>query len=355
MHRKIIVVTTHMTNGGAQRVLTSLVNEWERTNNEVLLIQTRAGAFSDSYVIDRKTKIINLKVRGNELVDCIRNVPALVKILKNNKDATVIAFLNSCIMLVGLASLFIPNRIVFSERNDPEQYPTKRIKRLIRDIMFTRADVCVFQTEEAKQHFFKTVQRKGVVIPNPISNKLPERYLGEREKVIVAVGRLSKQKNFPLLINAFSVVYKSYPDYKLYIYGNDEGEGEKLKRLIKELKLDSSVHLMGFCSDIYNEIQKATMYVSSSDYEGISNSMMEALGLGIPTVCTDCPVGGARQVINNGINGILVPVRNQKALSDAMLTIIENEDFAEKIAKEGYNIREKFPIERVAEKWLDLM
>lgn len=355
MKKRIIVVTTHMTNGGAQRVLSSLVNEWRKNNNEVMIIQTRPGTYSDSYALDRGADIINLKVRGNELVDCILNVPSLIKILRKYKDATVVAFLNSCITLVGLASFFVPNRIIFSERNDPDQYPTKRIKRNIRDMMFRRADVCVFQTEDARNHFHKKVQNKGVIIPNPVNDRLPDRYQGQREKKIVAVGRLSKQKNFPLLIKAFTEVHKKYPEYKLLIYGNDEGEGDNLRKLINELYLDSSVILMGFCSDIYGAINNATMYVSSSDYEGISNSMIEALGLGLPTICTDCPVGGARQMIHNGVNGILVPINDQGALVNAMLRIIEDRKFAEEIANEAYGIRKQYPVDKVSQMWINLM
>ena len=99
----------------------------------------------------------------------------------------------------------------------------------------------------------------------------------------------------------------------------------------------------------------ATMYVSSSNYEGISNSMLEALGMGIPTIVTDCPVGGARMVINNGLNGVLVPVGDTNAFYLAMKKIIEDKEFARSISKEAVKISKVYPIEIISKEWIEVI
>ena len=111
----------------------------------------------------------------------------------------------------------------------------------------------------------------------------------------------------------------------------------------------------GFSSDIHEKMRDAAMFVSSSDYEGISNSMLEALAMGVPTVVTDCPVGGARLMIQDGVNGVLVPVGDADAMYQGMKKVIEDADFAERIAVEAYKVRERYPIEKVSEMWIDLM
>ena len=111
----------------------------------------------------------------------------------------------------------------------------------------------------------------------------------------------------------------------------------------------------GFAEDIHQKMLDAMLYVSSSDYEGISNSMLEALGMGVPTIATDCPVGGARMVIQNGVNGLLVPVKDANALYNAMKRIIEDKNFMEMISKEATKILKKYPLEKISQKWIEVM
>ena len=223
----------------------------------------------------------------------------------------------------------------------------------MRDLSLELADACVFQTNDAKEYFSKRIQDKGTIIFNPINPELPERYTGIRRKAIVAVGRLAKQKNFSLLIDAYAEVAKIYPDYRLFIYGEGP-ERQQLEKKVQDLGLQDKIIMPGFSRDIYNEMNNCTAYVSSSDYEGMSNSMLEALALGLPTICTDCPIGGAKTVIENGINGILTPVGEVQPLSDAMLKVIEDDNFRNMISNNAYQIRKKLDVCDVARQWSKL-
>ena len=254
------------------------------------------------------------------------------------------------------------NKEIMSERADPSAKLSKLPwKDKIGSFLMRRcglyglADWMVFQTPDAQAYYSKDIQKKSSIIPNPLDvMKLPKRYEGIREKRIVAAGRFSEEKNFPLLIEAFYDFHKEFPDYTLTIYG--EGTlGEQYKLKIKELNLTESVSMPGFASNLPKEINRAAIYVSTSNHEGISNSMLEALGMGVPTIVTDCPVGGARMFVHTDENGILIPMNSKESLISAMKRIVMDKDYSLSLSKKATQLRETLQAENVSKNWLDLI
>lgn len=125
-----------------------------------------------------------------------------------------------------------------------------------------------------------------------------------------------------------------------------------MKQQAKELHIADNVVFRGFSSNVQKEIWDSAMFVLSSDYEGISNSMIEALAMGVPVISTDCPVGGSRTYIENNMNGILVPVGDKKALLEAMIKIVENPQFAKVLSANGAKIKEQYGLEKIADRFL---
>ncbi len=353
--KEIIIITTALGNDGAERVLTELANEWVRHGHKVMVVQTDYNKDSCNYSLDKRVKLTNLHFnRKNRFQWYLREINYIVKLLKKHRNAVALAFLSRSFYILAICSLFVKNKLIFSERNDPSRWPKRLFQRKMRDYAFNMADICVFQTEDAKKYFPSKVQKKGVVIPNPCNPDLPEIYCGERRKVIVSASRLTDQKNLGMMIKAFSVFIKKHPDYKLEIYGEGE-ERKNLEKMIMDMKLQNSVSLPGFAENIHEKMRDCAMYVCSSDYEGISNSMIEALGMGLPTISTDCPVGGAREVITDGENGLLVPVGDIEALHKAMTRVIEKKGLSDKLSHNAYHIRDKLQIGNIGDKWLELM
>jgi glycosyltransferase involved in cell wall biosynthesis len=198
------------------------------------------------------------------------------------------------------------------------------------------------------------------VIPNPLKADLPEPYTGERNKTITTFCRISAQKNLPLLLDAFALLHKNHPDSRLCIIGdsfNAEGDAIKaeiLRRMTEEFT-DGCVELQPFRDRVHEGILQDAMYVNSSDYEGISNAMLEAMAIGMPVVCTDCPIGGAKATIQDGENGLLVPVGDVQALYHAMKRVWEGKELSDRLSHNAAKLREELSLANIARRWMKLM
>ena len=215
--------------------------------------------------------------------------------------------------------------------------------------LYRRLDCLVCQTEDARAYFPGDI--KTVVIPNPITDSLPDPIQGERKHRVVSFSRLESQKNIPMLIDAFNQFRKSHPDYTLDIYG----QGSLKDRLVEMASGNESIHFWPFTTDIHHSILDASMFALASNYEGLSNAMIEAMGCGIPTVVTDCPCGGARMVIRDGENGLLVPVGDSQKMAEAMCRIADDRVLSEKLSKKGTEIRQKLDKRVIARQWEEVI
>jgi glycosyltransferase involved in cell wall biosynthesis len=154
-----------------------------------------------------------------------------------------------------------------------------------------------------------------------------------------------------LLIHSFADIASHFPEHILQIYG-DGPLRQQLEEQILSCGMANRIFLCGHSDHIYDDIRNAALFVSSSDYEGISNSMLEAIALGVPTICTDCPAGGAREMICNRENGLLVPVADRAALAEAMLQVLNNERLASKMSQAGTQLRQTLCVAEIAKEWL---
>lgn len=352
MKKSITLISQEYKMSGIHRMESQLIKEWKKQGHTVNIIDNKCQPV-DHQEFESKTRET---VRESKVffVKYIKRIKRFKKYFKAHPDDRIVAlgWRQGC--WAAVIGLFVKNRVLISERNDPTKNPTSALRRRLRNFCFRLADVCVFQTEDAMKYFSKSIQKKGVIIPNPINSQIPDFNITERENYIIAVGRLNTQKNYHMMLDAYTLFHKDYPEYVLDIYG-DGVLYDELTAYARKLGVESAVNFKGFSPDIYPLMAKAAMYVSSSDYEGICNSMLEALAIGVPTICTDCPVGGARQMIEDGENGLLVPVGDAQSFCKAMCRIAGDKGFAERIAKNAKDIRKKYPIEVIADKWIEAM
>jgi len=209
----------------------------------------------------------------------------------------------------------------------------------------------VFQTSDAKKYYNIIDESKQIILKNPVSSEFDvEPFKGERKKVIVTAGRLSEQKNHELLIEAFSKVKDKFPEYKLVIYG-DGPLKDKLQNKIEAVGGENNIILAGRVNQIIDKIHDASLFVLSSNFEGMPNALLEAMSLGLPCISTDCPVGGPREIIVNNENGVLVKLNNADDMANAIDKILSDREFAEKIGNNANKIYNQFSVENVCNKW----
>ena len=400
MKKKVVMVMPHMVGGGAERVAAQIMNKLnergydtrfiltsakknevvrsdlnektqlillteemnsETTGQKIAHIPARAYSTIFGKIYEKQNKYVPASI-GKATIEWQyhREITWLRNYLKQNPDMTVIVFLQPSIPIVLLAAQGLPNKVIISERADPNRLMKKRYGKPFIEKYYTRADIAVFQTDDAKSVYPEAVSKKGTVIFNPLKDNLPQPYRGERNKNITTFCRISNQKNLPLLVEAFSQVHSKHPDYTLRIIGdapNDEGR-EVLRAIdnqINELQLKESVKLEPFMKNVHEAVIKDAMYVNSSDYEGISNAMLEAMAISMPVVCTDCPIGGAKATINNGENGLLVPIQNAEALANAINRMIEEDGLSDKLSQNASKLRNEISLDSITDKWIKLL
>lgn len=344
---KIVFVIPDMPGGGTERVVSLLANEYSRRGIPVAVLLF--AGHEQAYPLDPRIEVVSVgEPSGGSAFARLSRIRRMRQFYRENKNCQIWAFSAMGAVFSAVAALGQRHFFLVSERNDPDRYQHRRI----RDLCYRRADVVVCQTPDALQCFPPGIRKKSVVIPNPLAFSVPP-YEGEREKRIVAVGRLNAQKNHKMLLGAFARFAKRHSGYVLEIYGQGELEGE-LRALAVALGIDKHVIFKGFSSHVLSDIQTASMYVLSSDYEGISNSLLEAMALGLPVIATDCPIGGSRMYIEDGVNGLLVPVGDEAALACAMERLEEDPALARRIGGEAAKVREALAVNRIADQFLVL-
>lgn len=352
MGKSVAFIIPRIGKGGAERVVVNIANQMADDGYSVKIFTILSGEVN--YKLSEKVHHIHLNVESrNRFVRIVKRFFTLRRFIKRCDADTIIAFDRYYGIL---CSLYAGKKVIGSERNDPySNMPRKSFQKYVRDYLYQRVDHVVFQTEYAQDYFSKEIQKHSSIIPNPVAAAvLPDPYTLARDHRIVTACRLTQQKNLPMMIDAFAAFNEIHPGYELVIYG--EGHLlESLKEYAIEKGIGDRVFFPGYVNDLPEIMNSAAMYVSSSDYEGISNSMLEAMAIGLPVVCTDCPAGGAAMVIENGVNGFLIPVRQPEEMTKAMCRIVEEPERSRTMSGYAVKVRETYSIHNVAKQWENLL
>lgn len=349
MKKKILFFIPTLSNGGAERVVSILSSEFAKIGHDVKIV-----VFNDediSYELNKNVSVVRLFYNEKtQNISFLRRILSIRSVIKNNNPDYVISFLTSLNTNVALASIGLKCKLIVSERNDPNQI--NKLNRLKRDLAYLFVDKFVFQTKFAKRCFPKRIQKKSHVILNPIVNKFPPKTTSINK--IVSVGRLVPQKNYPLLLKSFANVLKIHKDFVLEIYGTGPLK-QSLIDLCDKLNISKNVRFMGFKKNVHNYISDSYMYVMSSDFEGLPNSLLEAMCMGLPCISTDCPCGGPAEIIENNINALLVPVGDVNKLTQAILYYIDYPDDAKRISNEAVKLSTWIDCNVIVKQWLSIL
>lgn len=347
--KKISFFLGGMTRGGAERVISILSKEYAKqgwdTDICVLLF------YKLDYEIDKSTRFLDFTGKGKSRVKRIPHwLRSIRRYVKNEHPDVIVSFVARINALVQLACVGLNVPIIVSERIDPWHDGREMPIKILNNLFYPKAKKVVFQTRRIESYFNKRIRDNGCIILNPIS--VTTKAYAKRKKKIITAGRLMKQKNHKMLMESFKDVVSFYPQYELWIYG----EGDLLDELIsfgKVLGIEDKVYFPGNSSDVHRNMADAEIFVLSSDYEGLSNALMEAMMMGLPCISTKC--SGSDEIIVDGENGLLVPIGDRTVLTEGLIRLIRDEALREKLGTAAIKTAESFTVEAVIGQWMEVI
>ena len=349
---KIIFTLASLGSGGAERVVSLLANKMDEMGHKVEIICLK---YDDVYY--QTNDSIKVVYGKGQAKNNLSELYWLRKHILQEKPNVVIAFTEGvyCFTIAALLGTKIP--VIASERLDPSAMTWKR--NLLKRLLLPYANWLVVQTRTIKEYFPKRIQKKTSVILNPVSLTPSPSPKGEgsiqseeKKNRIISVARLFPQKNQEMMIRAFAKIANDYPEWELVIYG--EGPlRDKLEDLVSSLHLQEKVSLPGRTEHVTEELQKSKIFCLSSDYEGMSNSMIEAICMGLPIVSTK--VSGTDELIKDGVNGYLVEIGDEAGMALALKRLIQDEELMKQMGEENKKKASLFKLDAIVNNWMELI
>lgn len=347
----ILFITPSLSFGGAAKMLTFVAESLNERNHNISIVNLKGTANVTDYErnVSKNIAVFDVSSMGRK-----NQILKIRSIAKECSADVIIGFTeipNGIARIVGF-SLGIPS--IMSERGDPERTGLgKRLKSKLVLKLINTSRGGVFQTEGARDFYGKGLQNRGVIIPNPIflNGEIPYIEHEKREKTVVSVGRLDNfQKRYDVMLDAFKLFSEKHPEYVLKLYGRGVDE-ELIANWVKDRGLTKKVKFMGLTTQSMQDICRDGMFLITSDFEGISNSLLEAMAVGLPCISTDHTPGGARLLITDHQNGILAPIGDSRALAAAMCEFAENYELVKKCAENAKDVVNRFAPEKIIDMW----
>jgi GalNAc-alpha-(1->4)-GalNAc-alpha-(1->3)-diNAcBac-PP-undecaprenol alpha-1,4-N-acetyl-D-galactosaminyltransferase len=351
---RLMLITGGLQGGGAERQLSDMANYWARRGNDVTLATWSGPETLDFYPLNERVTRLWLDVGTLRrlpfamLILSVRRVRLLRRILRASRPDAVVSFIDVPNIYAILASRGLGIRVVVAERTHPAINRTiGRTWRLLRRLCYPQADAVVAQTQDAGRWLERNCRARVQVIPNFLRD-LPTVQCN-REKTIIAVGRLSFEKGFDLLLQAFASLSARFPDWRVCVLG-DGIERASLMQLRDELQMTDRIEFVGEVRQVETWMARAALLVHPSRREGFPNAVLEAMGMGMAVICADCRAGPS-ELIEDGANGRLVPVEDERALKQAMSELMTSAALRDRLGAEAIKVRARFSQDLIMEKW----
>lgn len=357
MGKKILLYCSSL-KGGTGRVVVNFAEFMKSSGIDVTMVTQYQS--EDEYSLSDGIPRLFSEITVNEMKKSrIGNFAAryskLRNIWKTQKPDCIVSFIGkNNIMAIGTA-VFTGIPVIVSVRGEPKcEYDSAGLRLLAKTIFYFASGIIV-QTNDAMKFFPRPIRKKSIILKNPLNPSfMRPRFEGKRDGRIVSVGRIDGNKNHEMIIRAFSRVAKEFPSASLAIYGDGECRG-KLQELSDKLGISKRVNIPGMVENVSEKIYKSSLFVLASNSEGMPNALLEAMCLGIPCISTDCPCGGPGELIEDGINGFLIPVGDEDALTDRMRILLSDEEKAKQIGKRAAELAKTYNPDNVNKEWLEYL
>lgn len=361
---RIIILSSNMTDtGGIQRLTATLANSFIKNNDiDVHIINTGFKKGKEKFYIHERIESIYMNIEQKNLLGLniiqklVDNMKTFYKIKKFFKNYSFSNDKNIVIALGHSQSCLLPyvipkedNIKIIGSQHNPITY--NRIYSLIRKLALVKLDKYILINKTMQEDILLHYNLDNTcVIENP--NEINSQITNLKNKTVLAVGRLTEQKQFDILIDIWSKIYSNDITWKLKIVGEGPLKDTLLYK-IKEYKLEDSVILQGFNNNIEEEYKNADILVMTSKYEGFGLVLVEAQSCGLPTIAFDCPTG-PKNIINDGKDGYLIEYNNINDFSKKLYKLMNDKVLRESFSKNAIENSARFNIEVVGKKWTDL-
>ena len=367
--KKVMFVISSLSGGGAQRVVVSLINHLPADRYDVVLVLLEDKKGHQEHLRD-SVKIVQLNKKSRW--DFPRLVFQLMREVKHYQPQVVISFLHYVNIVTLIVHLLTGKKykVIVSERNYPPIY-LKRIrfgnlKGWLMKVLYRKADFIISNSkliQKALEEEFHVASNKIKTIYNPVPLKEIECnstepidhpfFLVHDGKIVISIGRFVPQKRMDRLVRAFALASQKDKNCYLIILGAGPLAND-LCDLVKQLDIEDRVAFPGFTTNPYAWLAKCDLFVLSSDYEGFPNVILEAMACGVPVIATDCP-SGPGEIITNGENGILVPLNNDQALAESMMTLLSDSNLRDQLGRAGKIKAYDFRVEKILPEYESVM
>jgi glycosyltransferase involved in cell wall biosynthesis len=368
--RRIGLLVPSLEMGGAERVASTLANRWAQLGHEVTLM-TFADPHSDAFELGsnvRRVVIGGAQTRPGLWPALRKNALRWHRVRQHLLTAQLdvaVSFLNvpnSCLALAGLGTRTV---CIGSERSYPPAETFSAAEKWARWLMYGALDAVVAQTEDTAAWLRVHTRAKTVVaIANPVQLPLPstqpcvnpQQWLRADARVMVAIGRLNEGKRFESLIRAFAQActgphdgHREVRHWQLVILGDGPLHGS-LQTLVSMLGLKDRVCLPGRVGNVGDWLARADAFAMTSRYEGYPNALLEALASGVPAVACDV-LTGPRELIQHGVNGLLVPDHSHAALTEALHQMMTDDTLRSQMATQAHSTLHSHAIDTIVARW----
>ena len=350
--------------GGMERVVSVKANWLAGHGHDVSIIVARQGENRPAFRLDN-VNLVDLGCSANDFKNSYRD--SVCRILSQHNFDIVISTgglelqflyrINDGSSKIAEFHFTWIQHIIMGRIKGINTSFARAVLQTIKTTYFaTKYDAIVCLTKQDAT-YYKTFTPKVYTIANPLTVKAENFKYNIQSKTIISIGRYSPQKGFDYLIRAWKDVSTKHPDWSLHIIGphsNSKSIYPQCEKMVTEMKLSGSIKLLGYCEDMSDTYSSSSFIVVSSRYEGFSLALSEASSFGLPLISYDCR-SGPRDIVINGENGILVrPVGDTHKLSEAICTLIENQDLRSKMSNNSLKSSARFAIGSIMHSWESL-
>ena len=355
-HLNLLVIISSLSRGGAEGVCATLCNQWAEAGNTVTIVLLSPQTIPPAYLIRPEIKIKHISV-ANKKSSFLRTIARILQIrqlIRHTSPNHVVSFMTETNVQTLIASRWMRVKVSISERVHPGFHTVSRSTRQLRRVTYRWADQLIVQSKDIQEWFETVLKLSAIVLPNPIKFDDPavSYNSARRTNTVLAVGRLTAQKDYPLMIEAVSKAFMMRAGWLLRIAGIGP-DREYITAQIEDRGLKGRVELLGDVANLSEAYSTASFFLHTAKYEGFPNVILEAMHHGLPVLTAPPLHDRASWDRLPGLRSS--PERTAASLSSSIINLIDKPETRVSLGKDGRNAAKKFSAPLVAKQWLDVL